>query len=187
MPPRAQTLDLVCHPACAADGVRGLRVTLTPDGAGGLALAYRLDADPAALRIPAPGEGLPRGRLWAHTCFELFVAEAGAAAYREFNFSPSGQWMRFDFGAYRAPLGASLPTPAGPAPRLSPARTADGLAMAVELDAALLPPGELVLGLTTVVEHAGGCYSYWALRHPPGPPDFHHREGFALALKALVP
>jgi hypothetical protein len=183
MPLRPQTLDLVCHPACAADGVRGIRVTLTPDGAGGLALAYRLDADLAALRIPAPGEALPRERLWAHTCFELFVAEAGAAAYREFNFSPSGQWMRFDFGAYRSPISS----PAGPAPRLSPGRMADGLAMAVELDAALLPPGELVLGLTTVVEHAGGQPSYWALRHPPGPPDFHHREGFALALKAPTP
>jgi hypothetical protein len=34
-----------------------------------------------------------------------------------------------------------------------------------------------------VVEHVDGSHRYWALRHPSGQPDFHHREGFALALK----
>jgi hypothetical protein len=27
-----------------------------------------------------------------------------------------------------------------------------------------------------------GALSYWALRHPPGKPDFHHPAGFALEL-----
>jgi hypothetical protein len=178
----SRSFDLVCHPACAADGVRGVRVALARDEAG-LALAYQLDADPAALRIPAPGTELPRERLWAHTCFEVFVARAGAAGYREFNFSPSGQWMRFDFADYRSPISS----PTGPAPRLSQARTAQSLEMAVELEPALLPGADLCLGLTAVVEHADGRHSYWALRHPADRPDFHHREGFALALKAAQP
>lgn len=177
-----QSFDLLCHPASPADGVRGVRVRVARDGAR-LALAYRLDADPAALCIPVPGAELPRERLWAHTCFELFVAGEGADAYREFNFSPSGQWMRFDFAAYRS----SVSAPAGPAPRLSQARTAEGLELAVELESALLPAGDLRLGLTAVVEHADGSHSYWALRHPTDRPDFHHREGFALALKAAQP
>jgi hypothetical protein len=33
-----------------------------------------------------------------------------------------------------------------------------------------------------VIEAADGSLSYWALRHPPGKPDFHHRDAFALEL-----
>ena len=66
-----------------------------------LVIRYRLDGDLAALRVPDPATPLPPERLWAHTCFELFVAQAGVAGYREFNFSPNGQWMRFDFADYR--------------------------------------------------------------------------------------
>jgi hypothetical protein len=34
------------------------------------------------------------------------------------------------------------------------------------------------------VEAAGGGLSYWALRHPPDKPDFHHRENFSLVLES---
>jgi hypothetical protein len=40
--------------------------------------------------------------------------------------------------------------------------------------------GPLALGLSVVVEEVDGGMSYWALAHPPGRPDFHHRAGFAL-------
>ena len=33
-----------------------------------------------------------------------------------------------------------------------------------------------------VVEEADGRLSYWALRHPPGRPDLHHADAFALRL-----
>jgi hypothetical protein len=46
-----------------------------------------------------------------------------------------------------------------------------------------LPAPRLRLALTAVVEDARGRLSYWALRHPPGRPDFHHRDGFALVLE----
>ena len=32
------------------------------------------------------------------------------------------------------------------------------------------------------IEEASGRISYWALKHPPGRPDFHHPDGFALEL-----
>ena len=32
------------------------------------------------------------------------------------------------------------------------------------------------------IEDEAGALSYWALRHPPGKPDFHHPAGFALEL-----
>jgi excinuclease ABC subunit B len=38
------------------------------------------------------------------------------------------------------------------------------------------------LAVATVVEARDGGLSYWALRHPLGPPDFHHPDGFALQL-----
>ncbi len=45
-------------------------------------------------------------------------------------------------------------------------------------------PGRLLrLALSAVVEDREGRLSYWAMRHPPGRPDFHHPEGFALALE----
>ena len=34
-----------------------------------------------------------------------------------------------------------------------------------------------------VIEEDGGPLSYWALQHPPGNPDFHHPDGFALELR----
>jgi len=57
----------------------------------------------------------------------------------------------------------------------------------LELDAEIcqefLPPGRpLRLGLSAVVEDADGELSYWALRHPPGKPDFHYTDAFALQL-----
>ena len=38
--------------------------------------------------------------------------------------------------------------------------------------------GLLLLGLAAVIESGNGDLSYWALKHPPGKPDFHHAHGF---------
>ena len=45
--------------------------------------------------------------------------------------------------------------------------------------------GKLKLGLSAVIEGADGGLSYWALRHPPGKPDFHHPEAFVLELDEI--
>ena len=36
------------------------------------------------------------------------------------------------------------------------------------------------IALAAVIEDENGRLSYWGLRHPPGKPDFHHPNGFAL-------
>jgi hypothetical protein len=41
----------------------------------------------------------------------------------------------------------------------------------------------LQLALSAVVEDEQGLLSYWALKHPPGRPDFHHPDAFALELE----
>jgi hypothetical protein len=38
------------------------------------------------------------------------------------------------------------------------------------------------LGLSALVEAIDGELSYWALRHLPGKPDFHHVDAFDLQL-----
>jgi hypothetical protein len=55
------------------------------------------------------------------------------------------------------------------------------------IDLAALSPAYVMaplrLALATVVEETSGALSYWALRHPPGAPDFHHADAFALRLE----
>ena len=181
--PASADLALLCHPDSPEAAVRALAAgaRVLPDG--GLALVWRLDADLAALRIPDAATPLPPERLWAHTCFEAFVATPGSAAYREFNFSPNGQWMHFDFCGHRL----RVESPPLPAPPIDVRRGDGWLALRVCLAPRHLPAGALCVGLTAVVEAADGRHSYWSLRHPAGQPDFHHREGFALALRVPTP
>jgi len=145
---------------------------------GVLVVRYAIVGELDRLRIPAAGASLDPERLWEHTCCELFVAPALGESYVEWNFSPSGQIARFAFSAYRERITSAPATVAGPAVTVQ-----DG---ALVLEARVpLPPdfGETALmSLSAVLEDAGGALSYWALRHPCDRPDFHHPEGFALAL-----
>jgi hypothetical protein len=173
---------LACHPGTQSNAVREVhaRVRRLQDGA--LGLGFSVEGDLARLRVPPPS--LPRrtDRLWQHTCFEAFIAAKGKAAYREFNFAPSGEWAAYSFRRYRdgAPLAQEL------TPEIAVRRSSERL----ELDAVVfpidLPPGQaqgaLRLALSAVLEEQGGALSYWALKHPPGKPDFHHRDAFALEL-----
>ena len=166
---------LVPHAACAAVRAVTATVNRTKDR---LQVAYALEGDLSALRIPAFRNG---GNLWQHTCFEIFIAPRGMPSYHEFNFSPSGEWAAHEFRRYRE--GGPL-TDAALEPRVKVRRGENKL----ELDASLrLDPlrvsGKLSVGLAAVVEQADGALSYWALRHPPGKPDFHHPDAFALELE----
>jgi hypothetical protein len=42
------------------------------------------------------------------------------------------------------------------------------------------------LGLSALIEDRSGGMSYWALAHPPGKPDFHHTDSFALEFSPAV-
>jgi hypothetical protein len=41
----------------------------------------------------------------------------------------------------------------------------------------------LQLAFSAIIEDDQGVLSYWALTHPPGRPDFHHPDAFALELE----
>lgn len=183
MSPR-QSAILLCHPAALCPAVARIEVGISPSPAGGLSLAYRLTGRLAELAIPAPQPAAPADGLWEHSCFEAFVAVPGEPAYREFNFSPSGRWASYSFFGYRQRDESIAP---GPAPAISVRRFADRLELDAVLAPELLPGAPLQLGLTTVVETADGGLSYWALAHPAGRPDFHHRDAFIVTLASPNP
>ena len=172
--------SLVCHPATPCRALAGIAVTIERLPTGGLRLAYRLAGSLARLRLPAPMTPGPADGLWQHTCCEAFIGLADGA-YREFNFSPSGQWALYDFSGYRQR--SSGATPAG-TPGIVATSRPDALLVTVDLPPTLLPPGASALGLTVVVEEADGDRSYWALAHAAPQPDFHRRESFLAALPA---
>jgi hypothetical protein len=180
------TLPLSCHPLNQAPMVRSLEAGAARTAQGDLCFSYQLRGDMIRLLIPA-AEAHSRGEaLWEHTCFEAFVAVAGAPAYLEFNFSPSGQWAAYRFADYRQPE----PGPViAPAPRISAQLSAGRLELQATLPGAALPPAmlgaPLQIGLSAVIENTDtveGNRSYWALHHPAARPDFHQRQGFILEL-----
>ncbi|MDD5390311.1 MAG: DOMON-like domain-containing protein [Gallionellaceae bacterium] len=170
-------IDLIRHGDFPAPWLRGIRVNAEL-ATEGLSLRYRLAAGQAHLVIPDTATPERVEGLWRHTCFEAFVMGAGTSAYREFNFSPSGAWQAYGFHAYRQGEALAEAT----APRIERG-TETELDLRVFLPAQVLPPGpRLRLGLSAVIEAVDGSLSYWALRHPPGRPDFHHSDCFALEL-----
>src|SRR5215831_18468784 len=87
------------HPASPRGPVRELGVSVGRDG-GLLVLTYSLTGDLDAVLLPPPAPPERTDELWRHTCFEAFLARAGAG-YLEFNLSPSGQWAAYEFERYR--------------------------------------------------------------------------------------
>jgi hypothetical protein len=129
--------------------------------------------DMSALRIPAPAAPRRVDELWRHTCCELFVARPGEPGYLEFNFSPSGEWAAYEFSAYRERI-----TNPDFRPDIRTTRSPEQVAIEVTLPLS----GRLKVGVSAVLEEANGTLSYWALRHAPGKPDFHHPDAFAVEL-----
>lgn len=172
------------HPDSPASPVSSIAVTAERDAPGLLRLAYRAEGDMAAVTLPPPGPAERTDELWRSTCFELFLRPAGGEAYWEFNFAPSTCWAAYAFDGYRAGMRAAdgiLP------PVVEVAGDRGVFALAVTLDltglAGLALDGPWRLGLSAVVAAREGV-SYWALAHPPGRPDFHHADCFALEIPA---
>ena len=158
---------LVRHPDTPCAALRAIEARVVRDG-GELRVAYVLQGEIDRLRLPPPRAA---GALWQHTCCELFVAQA-LPAYREYNFSPSGEWAAYSFGSYRDGAAAQIPDP-----RIEVKRDRDRLELTATIQAAARK-----IGLSAVIEEDDGSFSYWALRHAPGKPDFHHPDAFALEL-----
>jgi len=165
---------LARHPATSCAALRGIKVSLTRKPQR-MQVAYVLDGEIDRLRIPPPRPPRAAEGLWRHTCCELFIARPREPGYREFNFSPSGEWAAYAFEGYREG-GRPIDIPPEIVVRQGVGR--------LELAASISFPEtqKMLIGLSAVIEEDSGALSYWALRHAPGKPDFHHPEAFALKL-----
>jgi hypothetical protein len=177
-------LSLLHHPSTPSAYVRAVRVSVDPLGESRLAICYEIEGAIDELELPAQTRSQRADGLWKATCFEAFLRAPEAAAYVELNFSPSSEWAVYRFDAYRQGM---TPVEMNPAPRIVCRRRDDTLT--ADIDVSLLPfgaahLGEIAMALSTVVKDRHGATSYWALAHPPGKPDFHHADGFALRLAA---
>jgi hypothetical protein len=176
----SQRALLVRHLRDPAPDVRSIEVTIGRDR-GDLRLAYVLEGNCAALRVPPASASVHRDGLWRHTCFEAFFAAGEGAAYREFNFSPSGEWAAYAFSARRTGMAAVA---LAHAPRIQVQAGAGALRVTATIAVADVATGAglLRVGLSAVIEDAAGRLSYFALAHPAPRPDFHDPAGFTLRL-----
>lgn len=169
---------LVCHPATPCAPLRQVRVCVTRGPAASLRLRYTLLGDLVRVRLPPAAASQPTDGLWRRTCCEAFIAVPEAAGYWEYNFSPSTQWAHYQFSAYRARMRA----PRSPPPRIGLRPMAQSLELEAHVRLSVADDLRLRLALCAVIEDQVGALSYWALVHPPGPPNFHHPDSFALVL-----
>ncbi|MBC6983250.1 DOMON-like domain-containing protein [Caulobacter sp. 17J80-11] len=148
-----------------------------------LELRYLVTGAIDDIRLPAPAAEGRADELWKHTCFEAFIGRADGGYY-EFNFAPSTRWAAYGFSGYREGMAdADVDAP------VIQAHADEGryeVRVSLQLDRLPGLPADQVwtLALTAVIEDTDGAKSYWALRHAPGRPDFHHRDGFACELTA---
>lgn len=176
---RENCADLVAHADLYVGGVDGVHVAW-----------QRLDGDLIDLCFVAAGAGdelaLPpraakpqrRDGLWQTTCFEMFVTTG--AGYAEYNFSPSGDWATYHFTGYRQGM-AILDVPA---PHIRMTQGDDALMLHAQITLPPMLAPDARAGFSAIIADVAGDKAYWALRHPPGRPDFHHDDCFAARLGA---
>lgn len=181
---RPRKVQLTCHPATAARRPFSVNVDAAISEYRQLILWFELRGDIAGVAVPPLGHFADRrDGLWQSTCFEAFV-RASDGRYVELNFSPSTAWAAYLFNSYRGE--PDLPMVDAPPIDVDLQAGLLGLSAAVDLSAIDLLEGHDVwmVNLAAVIEEIDGTKSYWALRHPPGKPDFHHPDCFALELPA---
>lgn len=169
-----QTHSLVPHPAFAPGTVE--KVTVRWGGVGNhqVMLRFRVDGS-EDLVVPQPNGNGRCDDLWKSTCCELFLALPDGR-YREFNFSPTGQWAAYEFKGYRTRRSDFEPV-------IRPIISCDVgrrvFTLTVFLDKGEFKGVERV-SLCAVVEERRRRMSYWAARHLDLQPDFHNPACFVL-------
>jgi len=175
-------LNLVPHPATLPSDP-DFKVWANVDHVGALGVVattniwFGIGAPASRFVIPEPGEPQRMDDLWKTTCFEAFLRAAGEEAYREWNFSPSGNWAAYDFSSCRE--GKTDPDVAAPYVRIEDNMTWWAMGATFTADADI----DWSLGLSAVLEEKDGTKSYWALAHGEGSkPDFHDPACFTAHL-----
>jgi hypothetical protein len=175
------------HPDSHGLAAARVEVDVARPRANRLVLSYIVTGTMSDIRMPRVMAAARTDDLWRYTCFEAFVRASPSPAYYEFNFSPSTQWAAYRFDSHRSGMRvAEVSTPA-----IEVRSMPDGTTVQASLELDRLPDlsreASWRLGLSALIEDQGGGMSYWALAHPPGKPDFHHTDGFALVFAPAVP
>ena len=174
------------HPEFPSTQVTSIEIDLVRSGTR-LELLYRLHGHIRDIRVPPPASPRRVDGLWQRTCFEAFLGTASGGPYYELNFSPSAEWAAYRLGTYRSQMSdATLAEP--PAIRAHVGSDRLEVHVAVDLSglAELPADGSWRMGLSAIVEETSGGRLFWALEHPPGEPDFHHKDCFALEVAAAA-
>lgn len=169
---------LTLHPDSVCESLISIEVDIVRTGAGVLGLRYVVSGHMPGVVVPGHAPSMRADRLWEHSCFEAFLSDDEGEGYTELNVSPSTEWAGYRFTSYRSERKEAMLPP----PRIEVELSDHRLELRVALR--LRPSGPRRLGLSAVIEEEGGRLSYWALAHPPGKPDFHHPDCFALELPA---
>ena len=172
---------LQCHPLSEEGFVDGITVQVDRAEDGRLQIKYTLHGLIDEMHLPEVAQPERTDGLWKDTCFELFCGGADEGSYVEFNFAPSGQWAAYAFTAYREGM-TEIPC----APPHIDCTAGEGIFdMTITMD---LPESlrtvDVMAGFSAVIADKDGRIAYWALAHPPGKADFHHKDCFALQLEA---
>jgi hypothetical protein len=169
------------HPESRCEALERIEAQASRPGPQVLVLRFVLTGEIGQLVLPSRSAPERADELWRRTCLEAFVGGRTGESYLELNFAPSSRWAAYRFDGYRQGM---APAAIG-APTIEAGVQAGRFELDVRVDlAGLAPDGAWRLGLSAVIEQSDGSISYWALRHPPGRPDFHHRDCFAGQLLA---
>ena len=147
-----------------------------------LTISYTLHGLLSEVMIPAPADVPARkNALWEETCFEFFLGAKNSDQYREFNLSPAGHWNVYCFKSYRQGMQEELAFESLP---VSVWRKPDALQLSLnlDLDKINLIDKTLEVAISTVINHANGKVTYWALTHPGPQADFHLKDSFIIEL-----
>jgi hypothetical protein len=167
-------LSLVCHEMTPARAVRSVLAALSLSFEDGFVLHFIVDGEIDALALP-PGDG---ERVIADAATDGLWESSCVTDYTEFNYAPDGRWACYQFDDYRALVSADPLAPWSMATERSASR------YILRVEPGIFPEPGSRLALSAVIEELDGTRSYWALCHPPGRPDFHHRDCFQVTLGA---
>lgn len=172
---------LALHAASTCTALTQVEAEVVRGSPGCLSLRFVVTGAMGDVVLPSVGAARCGNELWQHTCFEAFIRATTSEAYTELNFAPSTEWAAYRFDAYRSGMTAASEIKT---PQIDVSVNEIRCELRAELNLLNLPDlrGEAPwsVGVSAVIEETSGCKSYWALAHPPGQPDFHHADSFAL-------
>jgi hypothetical protein len=163
------------HPQACGTGITSVTAQILEFSQDGFVVEFNAHATTGII-LPHETPSIRTDGLWQTTCFEAFFCSSDGS-YAEFNLSPSFAWAAYAFDGYRHGM-RDLVVMFDPEISIS----GDQYRFSLCAELPFISCYHDGLAISAVIEEIDGTKSYWALKHPPGAPDFHHKDCFALKL-----